>query len=268
MRQARRYDMKDFLPSPYMVEKRPKASKPSATGPSYILAAYEDSPKDEEVSNQDQDSVSNDNEDEDVNHDGEAPPELHCYWESGEEDDSPSKVNEARTKKCNDIGEFSSSDTVSDNGSEGMSVDDDDDTHGTSNNPLQSEALLKMPIREPSPIYAKKTPVASSTEKPMGQKQYEPPSKEVMFVDLTAEQEGKNMANTNPPSIVDDVHFVEDSSLGNQSAPRVLIEVKKKSTKDYWAQEEKKWAEQRAHIEEEKHQRKAKKKALREEIER
>ena len=87
-------------------------------------------------------------------------------------------------------------------------------------------------------------------------------------MDLTAKQEGESIANTNPPSIVDDVHFVEDFSLGNQSTARVLTEVKKESTKDYWAQEEKKWAEQRACIEEEKQQRKAKKKALKEEIER
>ena len=71
--------MKDFLPSAYMVEKRPKASKPSAAGPSRVLAAYEDFPKDEEVSNQDQDIDGNDNEDEDVNHDGEALPGLQCY---------------------------------------------------------------------------------------------------------------------------------------------------------------------------------------------
>ena len=87
-----------------------------------------------------------------------------------------------------------------------------------------------------------------------------------MFVDIIAEQEGVSIANTNPPSIVDDIQFAEDSSLGNQSTARVLTEVKKESTKDYWAQEEKKWAEQRARNEEEKQQRKAKKKALREEI--
>ena len=70
-----------------------------------------------------------------------------------------------------------------------MNVDDDDDSHGTSNYPLQSEPLLEMPTHEPSPISTKKTPLAFSSEKPMGQKQYEPPSEEVMFVDLTVEQE-------------------------------------------------------------------------------
>ena len=155
--------MKDFLPSNYEVEKRPKASKPSAASPSRVLATYENSPEDEEVSNHDQSSDSNDNEDEDVNHDGEAPLELQCYWESREEDHSPSKVNEARTKKHNDIGESSSSDTMNDDGGEGMNVDDDDDSHGTSNNPLQSEPLLETPIREPSPISAKNTPLASSS---------------------------------------------------------------------------------------------------------
>ena len=107
MRQARHYDMKDFLPTAYEVEKRPKASKPS-------------------------------------------------------------EVNKARTKKCNNIGESSSLDTVSDDGGEGMNFDDDDDSHGTSNYPLQSEPLLEMPICEPSPISTKKTPVASSSKKPMG----------------------------------------------------------------------------------------------------
>ena len=68
--------MKDFLPFAYEVEKRPKASKPSAASPSRVLAIYKDSPKDEEVSNHDQGSDNNDNEDEDVNHDGEAPLEL------------------------------------------------------------------------------------------------------------------------------------------------------------------------------------------------
>ena len=116
-------------------------------------------------------------------------------------------MNEARTKKRNDIGESSSLDTVSDNGDEGTNIAYDDDNHGASNNPLQSEPLLETPIREPSPISAKKTLVASSLEKPMRQKQYEPPSKEVMFVDLIAEQDGENIANTNPPSIVDDVQF-------------------------------------------------------------
>ena len=101
------------------------------------------------------------------------------------------------------------------------------------NYPLQSEPLLETPTREPSPISTKKTLVASSSKKPMGQKQYEPPSEEVMFVDLTMEQEGESIANTNPPSTVDDVQFAEDSSLGNQSAARVLTEVKKESTKDY-----------------------------------
>ena len=162
------YDMKDFLPSAYEVEKRPKASKPSAVGPSCVLAAYKDSLEDEEVSNHDQGSDSNDNEDEDVNHDGEASLELHCYWESSEEDDSPRNVNEARTKKSNNIGESSSSNTMSDNGGEGMNINDDDNNHGTSNNPLQSEPLLEMPICEPFPISAKKTLVASSSEKPMG----------------------------------------------------------------------------------------------------
>ena len=75
-----------------------------------------------------------------------------------------------------------------------------------------------MPTREPSPISTKKTPVASSSEKPMGQKQYEPPSEEIMFVDLTMEQEGESIANTNPPSTLDDVQCAEYSSLGNQSA--------------------------------------------------
>ena len=124
-----------------------------------------------------------------------------------------------------------------------------------------------MPICEPSPISTKKALVASLLEKPMEQKQYEPPSEEVMFVDLSAEQEGESIANTNPPLTMDDVQFTEDSSLSNQSAAQVLTEVKKESTKDYWAQEEKKWAEQKAHNEQEKQQRKAKKKALREEIE-
>ena len=39
-----------------------------------------------------------------------------------------------------------------------------------------------------------------------------------MFVDLIEEQDGESIANTNPPSIVDDLQFAEDSSLGNQSA--------------------------------------------------
>ena len=208
--------MKDFLPFDYEVLKRPKASKPSATGPSCVLATYKDSPEDEEVFNHDQGSDSNNNEDEDVNHDhGEAPLELQFYWKSGKRDDNPSKVNKARTKKRNNIGESSSSDTVSDNGGEGMNVDDDDNSHGTSNNPLQSEPLLETPIRKPSPISTKKTPVASSLEKPMGQKQYEPPFEEVIFVNLIAEQEGESIANTNPPSTMDDVHFAKDSSLGN-----------------------------------------------------
>ena len=249
------------------VEKTPKASKPSAAGPSRVLAAYEDSLEDEEVSNHDQGLDSNDNEDKDVNHDGVAPPKLQCYWKSGEENDSPSKVNEARTKECNDIEESSSSDTMSDNGGEGMNVDYDDDSHGTSNYPLQSGPLLETPTREPPPTSTKKTLEASSLEKPMGQKQYEPPSKEVMFVDLTMEQEGESIANTNPPSTLDDVQCAEDSSLGNQSTAQVLTEVKKESTKDYWAQEEKKWAEKRARNEEEKQHKKAKKKALREKIE-
>ena len=64
-------------------------------------------------------------------------------------------MNEARRKKRNDIGESSLSDTVSDNGDEGMNVDNDDNSHGTSNNPLQSEPLLETPIREPSSIRAK-----------------------------------------------------------------------------------------------------------------
>ena len=45
-------------------------------------------------------------------------------------------MNEARTKKCNDIRESFSSDTMSDDGGEGMNVDDDDNSHDTSNNPL------------------------------------------------------------------------------------------------------------------------------------
>ena len=68
--------MKDFLPSAYEVEKMTKASKPSAAGPSRVLAAYKDSPEDEEVSNHDQGSDNYDDEDEDVNYDGVAPPEL------------------------------------------------------------------------------------------------------------------------------------------------------------------------------------------------
>ena len=48
--------MKDLLPSAYEVEKRPKASKPSAAGPSRVLAACKDSLEDEEVSNHDQGS--------------------------------------------------------------------------------------------------------------------------------------------------------------------------------------------------------------------
>ena len=79
MHQACSYDMKDFLPSTYKVEKRPKALKPSASGLSCVLATYEDSLEDEEVSNHDQGFDSNDNKDEDVNHDGEAPPKLQCY---------------------------------------------------------------------------------------------------------------------------------------------------------------------------------------------
>ena len=71
--------MKDFLPSAYEVEKRPKASKPSTPRPSPVVATYKDSPEDEEVSNHNQGSDNNDNEDEDVNHDGEAPQELQCY---------------------------------------------------------------------------------------------------------------------------------------------------------------------------------------------
>ena len=86
-------------------------------------------------------------------------------------------------------------------------------------------------------------------------------------MDLIAEQEDDSIANKNPPSIVDDVHFAEDSSLGNRSAVQLLTEVKE-SMKDYWAQEEKKWAKQRACNEDEKQQRNAKKKALREEIKR
>ena len=50
-------------------------------------------------------------------------------------------------------------------------------------------------------------------------------------MDLTAEQAGESIANTNPPSTLDDIYFAEDSSLGNQSAAQVLTEVKKESTK-------------------------------------
>ena len=47
--------------------------------------------------------------------------------------------------------------------------------------------------------------MASSSEKPVGQKKNVIPSEEVMFVDLTAEEDGESIANINPPSIVDDV---------------------------------------------------------------
>ena len=45
-------------------------------------------------------------------------------------------MNDARTKKCNNMGESSSSDTISNDEGEGINVNDDDKSHGTSNNIL------------------------------------------------------------------------------------------------------------------------------------
>ena len=44
------------------------------------------------------------------------------------------------------------------------------------------------------------------------------------------------------------MQLAKDSNLGNQSAAWILIEVKKESMKDYWAQVEKKWAQQWARM--------------------
>ena len=93
-----------------------------------------------------------------------AKPELQCYWESSEEDDSPNKANEAKMKRHNNIQESSSSDSVSDDEGEGMNINDNDDNHGTSNNLLQSKPLIEMPVCVPSPTSTKKTPMASSLE--------------------------------------------------------------------------------------------------------
>ena len=71
--------------------------------PSRILTAYKDSPKDEDASDHDQGSHSDDNNDVEVNHNGKAPPKLQCYWEFGEEDDSPNEANKARVKRHNNI---------------------------------------------------------------------------------------------------------------------------------------------------------------------
>ena len=54
-------------------------------------------------------------------------------------------------------------------------------------------------------------------------------------MDLTTEQDSESIANTNHPSTLNDVQFAKDSNLGNQSDPQMLVEVKKKSTKDCWA---------------------------------
>ena len=48
----------------------------------------------------------------------------------------------------------------------------------------------------------------------------------------------------------------------------MLAKVKRKSTKDYWAEQEKKWAKERTCVEQKRMQKKAKKKALREEANR
>ena len=132
IRHARRYDMKDFLPSTYELEKRPKISKPSVAGSSHVPTTYEHSPKDEEASDHDQGTDSNDNNDVEVNYDSEALLKLQCYWELGEEDNSPIKVNKARIKRHNDTRESSSSDTVGNDEDGGMNVNDDDNSHDTS----------------------------------------------------------------------------------------------------------------------------------------
>ena len=57
--------------------------------------------------------------------------------------------------------------------------------------------------------------MASLSEKPVEQRHNVPPFEEVIFVDLIAKDDGESIANTNPPSTMDDIQFAEDSSLGN-----------------------------------------------------
>ena len=86
-----------------------------------------------------------------------------------------------------------------------MNIDGNDDNHGMSNNPLETEPLLETAVHEPSPTSTKKILVASSSMKPMEKKLNVLPFVEVMYVDLTTKQDNESIANTNPPSIVDDI---------------------------------------------------------------
>ena len=72
-------------------------------------------------------------------------------------------MNEARMKSHNDIRDCSSSNTIGDDEDEGMNVNDNDNSYGTSKNPLQHESLVDTPICRPSSTNAKKIPVASSS---------------------------------------------------------------------------------------------------------